>query len=371
MCKPTRNAFGLFLLITGLTLNTAFSGEPGPMPVRTTWYVGKIGDNGQVQVELHVPIETWSGLRKVTGSYFYEALGERLELIGTIDGQKLELHEEAVTGDGTGSFSGDMDADDDKVVMTWSSKDGIRKLPVTLQRIADDTSLSFTQGSKVTISYCRPEFLSDSPLAKAVESRLRADIASEFASDSKFPADGWPKSGEDRELSRDENIVRSTIAYYCNSLISLRVHTYSDDGGAHGNEWIESRNFVLLSGKLHEMKMGDLFLPDSDYQSRLSGYCLTALREKQASFVVDGTMKNLKAGDMKAFVLGPQGITITFSPYAVASFAEGAFDVTIPWKIISDIVVKDPLMDRWISAQKRHGGAANDIPNVVQYDNNL
>jgi len=56
--------------------------------------------------------------------------------------------------------------------------------------------------------------------------------------------------------------------------------------------------------------------------------------------------------------------------FAVGSNAEGAFHVTIPWKMISDIVVQNPFLDRWIATQKSRNDESNNAPSVAQYDNN-
>jgi hypothetical protein len=381
MSKTKKILLGL-LLLAAFTHKRA-SGDTLPIvPVRTTWYVGKIGEKRQIELELHVPISggisLWDAIansdqqkQKITGSFFDDAIGQRSDLSGAIQSGALNLQQQPQPGKIAGCFTGDLYPNEDHASLTWSSGDGTPGLPVTLRRIADDTSLTFTQGDAVTISYHRPKFLSSAPLAKAVENQLRSEVAKEFESESNFPGDAAPKLGGDDLEFRDEKLVNTTIAYYSDSLISLRIQTYSDGGGAHGNEWFEARNFVLRQGKLRELKLHDLFLPDSDYLSRLSSPCLSALRERGASFVVNGSVKTLKSDDLKAFILGPRGITITFSPYVVASFAEGAFDVTIPWRMLSDIVASDPLLARWTAAQKSSGDERNTVPSVAQYDNNL
>jgi hypothetical protein len=371
MPKANRSLLALTFLVAVLIGHGAVKAETNSLPVRREWYTGVIGANSHVLVELHIPVIDWSGKQKVTGSYYDVTAGQPFQLVGSTDGVEWNLQVRDASGRCTGNFAGQFDPNDGNVSLTWSNSDGIQKLPVTLNRIAQETSLCFTQGPNVTISYRRPQFLSNWRLAKLVENQLRNDSAKDFASESKYPADSWPKPLDYADLYRDEDDVNIDIAYFSESLISLRVHTYYDGGGAHGSEFLESRNFLLREGKLHELKLRDLFRPGGDYLSLLSNDCLRALREKQASFVLDGTVKTLGAKDLRAFVLGPRGITFMFSPYMVASFAEGAFEVTIPWKMLSDIVVLDAPLGHWVAAQNSHGDETNAIPSVTQYDNDL
>jgi len=369
MPKANRSLLPLAFLVAVLIGLGAVKAETNSLPVRREWYTGVIGANSHVLVELHIPVIDWSGKQMVTGSYCDVTLGQPFQLVGSTDGVEWNLQARDASGRCTGNFTGQFDPNDGIISLTWSSSDGIQKLPVTLNRIAQESSLCFTQGPNVTISYRRPQFLSDCQLAKLVENQLREDSAKDFASESKYPADSWPKPPDYPDLYRDEDDVNIEIAYFSDSLISLRVHTYYDGGGAHGSEFLESRNFVLREGKLHELKLRDLFRPGGDYLSRLSNDCLRALREKQASFVLDGTVKTLGAKDLRAFVLGPRGITFMFSPYMVASFSEGVFEVTIPWKLIADIVAKSPAVDRWVSVQMAQSAHIGDIPQALQYDN--
>jgi len=49
----------------------------------------------------------------------------------------------------------------------------------------------------------------------------------------------------------------------------------------------------------------------------------------------DGTA--LSASDL-AFTIGTQGLLFMFSPYEVASYAEGAFFVIVPWASLGSVL---------------------------------
>jgi hypothetical protein len=309
------------------------------------------------------------GKPPIEGYWFLEDFGQLLRLRGTINGEKLKPQDETAADDTAGTFDGDLSFYGDHVSLTWTSRDGNRKRPVILIQVADETTVTITQGDDVTMTYTRPEFFPESPLAKAVEKELRADTARHLIEDVELNAKPPPQAGDEEYQDHIHAIDSMRIAYYSDSLISLRDRWW-DLGGAHSNFGYDSRNFILRDGQIHKLELHELFLADSNYQSRLSDYCLMALRKVGASFVVSGEVKELSDQDMNAFVLGPKGITIMFSPFAVASNAEGAFHVTIPWKMISDIVVQNPLLDRWIARQKSHNDQSNNAPSVAQYDNN-
>jgi hypothetical protein len=52
--------------------------------------------------------------------------------------------------------------------------------------------------------------------------------------------------------------------------------------------------------------------------------------------VVSGGIKSFSAEELGNFTVTAKGIRFYFGPYAVASYAEGAFEVFVPWSDLGD-----------------------------------
>ncbi len=86
----------------------------------------------------------------LSGSYFYERVGQRLELAGRVTGSAVSLRE-SVSGKSTGQFEGGCGAHGE-LTGTWSSPDGSKTLPFDLgvpkKPMVVETGLKFTSTAK-------------------------------------------------------------------------------------------------------------------------------------------------------------------------------------------------------------------------------
>ena len=141
------------------------------------------------------------------------------------------------------------------------------------------------------------------------------------------------------------------IVHLTDTCMSLRVFGWADTGGAHGNWTVFGINFVRDGDQVTELSLEDLFVEGSGWQETVVGLVAVGLREQQASGVLEDGF-TMAAPDL-AFTIGTQGLTCLFSPYQVASYAEGAFLVTVPWESLRPQLRPHIIPDRLLH-EKRH-----------------
>ncbi len=126
---------------------------------------------------------------------------------------------------------------------------------------------------------------------------------------------------------------RIEIVHSSEAIASMRDVEYQYTGGAHGNSSHGGMNFIAANEKVTLFKLEDLFKPDSDWLRRLEKFCVTDLMRQEASSI-GGEDHQFNAEELANFTVSPAGLQIYFSPYAVGSYAEGAFTVHVPWEIL-------------------------------------
>jgi hypothetical protein len=154
-----------------------------------------------------------------------------------------------------------------------------------------------------------------------------------------------------------KNITYETnyeIYYFSDNLINIFGHTYTYSGGAHPNSNTSSKIFLLIDGKFQKIELGDLFLPNSNYLKKLSELCIADLKKQEASSITSEEITDLSdALAHTVFTVTPYGISLYFDPYAVASYAEGAFQVNIPLVKIKDILDTNKLTPEMMKKIKK------------------
>lgn len=110
-------------------------------------------------------------------------------------------------------------------------------------------------------------------------------------------------------------------------LLSLIFEEYRDTGGAHGNYAYASFVLDLTSGR--RLELGDIF---TDLPAALS--VLSDMAARRLNMTLGGAPfpegYAPKAENFQAFVLDGADIVVTFPPYQVASYAEGAQTLRVP-----------------------------------------
>lgn len=163
------------------------------------------------------------------------------------------------------------------------------------------------------------------------------------------------KYGGDRETYLDESWVHSEdfrtvtltyeiakINYIDDLLVSIQADGYEYSGGAHGTPF---RNHFILNRKTgKQLKLSDIVNnPIEELQSKV-GTAFRQLAEKtnfafESPEDLEHTVSDSISYDSD-FYLTPEGIVFYYSPYAIAPYAEGFPEVTIPY---NDLDIKPEL----------------------------
>jgi len=237
---------------------------------QTRVYRGSIGGS---HIEMRLDI---SG-NKITGTYSYDRVGEDLKLSGQFDDQgRLQLSELGPKNKPAAKIACKYSLDDSvDSECSWSRLDGSREAFVTLA----EQHVSFTNGlqvspktiidrtTKTTVSY--PQITNaGKPLGPGAQNFNGAALASVR----KAIKDFEPEAGR-TVYEANYNVLLAT-----NDLISVEFAEYTDGGGAHPNNRFWALTYDLTGNK--ELKLDDLFKPDSDYKTLIAKYVVSDINKR-------------------------------------------------------------------------------------------
>ena len=278
----------------------------------------------------------------ISGTYFYDGIGEDLKLTGHIDEQgRLELAE-FVNGKQTGKFTCKRKLGDEiDSECTWSKPDGTREAFVTLE----EQYVAFANGLQIapkTISNRRtgvgvsyPQITGSGELGSGAQSFNRRVLALVQKAIKEFgPMDG-----------RGTFDTNYNVLLGADDLISIEMTEFSDGGGAHPNNRFWSLTYDLSGNK--ELKFDDLFKPGSDYNAAIAKYVVAdidrrAVALEQESARSEGRKPNQRdapiisteqLSELSGWAMTPKGLVVYFDfPHVIA-----VFDRTfIPYKVVND-----------------------------------
>ena len=170
------------------------------------------------------------------------------------------------------------------------------------------------------------------------KSDLEAAVTAEL--DEQAELDGAEYEGEDGtgEVLDDESFF--TPYEYKTSLLVKRADTSVLSvlevcsgymGGPHPNVWYDAENFDVKTGK--RLNLSDV-LTDTASLKKIVSEKLTERYPNTEFFDLEGSLhafldENGEYRDRVAWILGSQGVTFYFSPYELASYADGTLTATI------------------------------------------
>ncbi len=299
------------------------------------YFLGNVNDN-PVQLEL-----TLDGA-EVTGSYFYNIIGTPIELRGKQTGEEtdtglpLTIEELDENGQAVATFEGELSSTYQDVGATfrgtWSCDGCADPTPKQFEfvRVAEFAKVSFQQNRvETTLTY--PVFSGD--MAAFSDAINKSEKVSSILADFKM--------GQDEQASGNLYFAwtihaHHTVRYASERLVSLLETIDSYTGGAHGNYGFAGHTFLQKDGKVERLEFQDLFTENADL-SPIADFVKNDLATQGASFIPeDFNVQSLT--DLSAFTLSPKGITFHFGPYAVGSYAEGAYEVIVPFEEVKDIL---------------------------------
>ncbi|HEY0764437.1 MAG TPA: DUF3298 and DUF4163 domain-containing protein [Pyrinomonadaceae bacterium] len=341
---------------------TQLDTQGGSAPVvETKHFKGSIGTSLDLQMKL---VRTGDQL---AGSYFYQKVGNRIDLRGTVDKDgNLMLDEFDSSGKQTGMFKGlwTVDPKDGLITLAgnWSKpanqKDSdkmtafsVHEEPISFTGDVDVVAKQIKENNKklhFEISVQYPQLTGgNNPNIEKFNQTARAAVTKKVAM---FKKEMTPEEGENTEETRPEDSMGSdlTISYSValaqDDLVSIdfAVHTYYQ-GAAHPNQYAETLNYDLKNGKL--LKVSDLFKPGAKYLQAIATYCIADLKKQaeQNGLMPEEIEKGAaaKSENYEAWTITKRGVGIEFDPYQVGPYAAGPQYVLVPYSTLKDLINPD------------------------------
>jgi len=331
--------------------------------VETKFFKGSIGSALDLQMKLVREGE------KLTGSYFYQKVGKKIEVRGTIDKDgNVTLEEFDANGKQTGVFKGVWKQDENGAIViagSWTKPNGDQKAAFSLQ----EEPIEFSHGVEIVARQIKeknkklkyeiaveypqltgsvdPNFEKFNQTVRSLIAKKVADFKKEMTPSADEPAPDEANETAAESLGSDINISY-TVVLAKDDLISIEftVSSYSA-GAAHPNSYTEVVNFDLKNGKV--LKLADLFLPGSKYVQTLATYCIQALKKQAKEQGADAMLDDdwIQKGaapeltNYDNWTISKKGLGITFDPYQVGPYAAGPQRVLVPYSALKEIIKPD------------------------------
>lgn len=310
-----------------------------------THFTGLLGRSTRFQMGLK------HQMGKVTGAYFYDKYGTPIPLEGEASGSAVSLRE--VSG-GKVVATISLSHEDNRWIGAWKSTDGRKAFPLRLQLVATELKRHQTgrQGWNVRTAF--PQFTG------IAGGRFNAVVAAGFIRRFQESCDEFEKNSA--ELARDSKDTpqlaelsfgnwacddSAVVCFFAPDLISIRGSTYEYTGGAHGNYGDFPMNYWWRNGTVTRVKVTDIFDAAKPWRTLLGRHLRRELIRKEAHYVVEGSVKEADLAKCENFTFSPAGAEFHFPPYEVGPYAQGAFRVTVPFKVLQPILRRDGPLARW------------------------
>lgn len=298
---------------------------------------------------------------KLSGTYFYTKYKTDLKLSGTIDATgKFKLQETEAAGKKTGEWEGVWkdEPNNSGIFLEGNWKKPGAKDDDNLYFIATEQIIEFTNGVKLidknfkqenkakrsTIENTYPEITGvdaataakfNAAVKKIVDGAnddYRKSVAEFTAADIKSLPGGM---GLSNEVSYD-------VALANDDVVSLIFYNYNFMGGAHGSTSSTTFNYDLKNNR--ELKLADVFEPNSNYLKELSDYSIADLKPRVGEMTDDEWLSKGAAADAenyRSWNLTKKGLQVTFDQYQVAAYAAGPQTVIVPYSKLQSILRKN------------------------------
>ena len=323
---------------------------------QTKYFKGSIGTSLDLQMKL-----VRSG-DQVSGSYFYQRIGTRINLRGNVepDGHFV-LDEFDQAGKQTGLFRGlwTVDAQDGliKLAGNWSKPPGekgsdkmtafsVHEEPIALTGDVELTAKQIKESNKklmYEIAAQYPQFSGGSnPNFEKFNQLVRGVVTKEV---SQFKKDVQPEEGEERpEGSMGSDIsIGYEVALAQDDLVSVQFDVGSYfQGAAHPNSYTEVVNYDLKNGK--QLNLSDLFKPGSKFLQVIATYAIADLKkqsQEKGSELPDDLIQSgagASAKNYRSWKITRTGLGINFDPYQVGPYAAGAHYVLVPYATLKEVI---------------------------------
>lgn len=323
----------------------------------TRYFKGSIGSALGLQMKLVRDGD------KLSGTYFYQKVGKKIDVRGNVDsGGNVVLEEFDANGKQTGVFKGVWKTGDDgliEIAGNWTKPNSSKGTAFALQQ----EPIEFTNGVEIVARQIKesnkklkyeidveypqltgstdPNFEKFNQAARGLVTKQVSGFRKQMA------ASAGEENPVDTGMGSDLG-AGYTIALAKDDLISVQfdIGGYSA-GAAHPNSYTDVINFDLRSGK--QLKLADLFKPGAKYLQALANYCVQDLKKQSKQKGADGMLDDdwiqrgagPDANNYRSWTITKKGIGINFDSYQVAAYAAGPQYVLVPYSALKEIIKPD------------------------------
>jgi Protein of unknown function (DUF3298) len=335
-----------------------------PIP-QTKYFKGSIGSQLGLQMKL-----TRDG-DKVNGTYFYQKVGAKIEVKGTIDKENnLTLEEFDAGGKQTGLFKGSWTTNEDglaDVAGNWSKPNSDKKTafslheqPIEFSNAVEMSAKSIKENNKklnyqIDAEYPQATGAADNRFekfnqeAKGLVIKRVGEFKKEtaaIASDQSSAAGATPTPVETAASLGSTLDIGYDIALAKDDLISIRfdLGSYSA-GAAHPNSYSAVLNYDVNNNKV--LKLADLFASGAKYLQALSTFCIKDLKRQskgKGSLLDDASIQGgagPEARNYQSWTITKKGLEISFDAYQVGPYAAGPQKVIVPYSALKELIRTD------------------------------
>jgi len=336
--------------------------EGGTTPVaETKFFKGSIGSSLGLQMKL---VRTNDQLN---GIYFYQKVGTKIELRGSVDKDgNVVLEEFDPSGKQTGVFKGIWQpaGEDglDSIAGNWSKPPGDKGGEKKTAFSVHEEPVAFTGGVELTAKQIKenskqlnyeidseyPQLTgSTNPNFDKFNQAVRSLVTKKVSEFKKEMASPEQQEMPSESMGSDLN-VGYTVALAQDDLISIEFEVGSYyRGAAHPNSYSEVLNYDLKNGKA--LKLSDLFKPGAKYLQSISSYSIKDLKKQSKAKGADGMLddSSIESGaaaaakNFQSWTITKKGLGINFDSYQVGPYAAGPQFVLIPYAAIKELINVD------------------------------
>ena len=336
--------------------------EGGTTPVaETKFFKGSIGSSLGLQMKL---VRTNDQLN---GNYFYQKVGTKIELRGSVDKDgNIVLEEFDPSGKQTGVFKGIWQpaGEDglDSIAGNWSKPPGDKGGEKKTAFSVHEEPIAFSGGAEVTAKQIKennkqlnyeidaeyPQLTgSTNPNFDKFNQAVRSLVTKKVSEFKKEMASPEQQEMPSESMGSDLN-VGYTVALAQDDLISIEFEVGSYyRGAAHPNSYSEVLNYDLKNGKA--LKLSDLFKPGAKYLQAISSYSIKDLKKQSKAKGADGMLddSSIESGaaaaakNFQSWTITKKGLGINFDSYQVGPYAAGPQFVLIPYAAIKELINVD------------------------------
>ncbi|MDQ1639834.1 MAG: hypothetical protein QOF62_3173 [Pyrinomonadaceae bacterium] len=331
--------------------------QGGITPTKPWYFKGSIGSALGLQMKLVRESD------KLAGTYFYQKVGTKIDVRGTIDSaNNLVLEEFDANGKQTGVFKGIWKTGDNgliEIAGNWTKPDGskaaafsLQQEPIEFNNAVEIIARQIKEKNKklkyeIDVEYPQLSGSTD-PNAEKFNQAARGLVTKQVNA---FRAQMTEMAGEENPTGSETGSdlgAGYTIALAQDDLISVQfdIGGYSA-GAAHPNSYTDVINFDLRNGR--QLKLADLFKPGAKYLQALSAYCIQDLKKQSKAKGEDGMLDDdwiqrgagSQANNFRSWTITKNGLGINFDSYQVAPYAAGPQFVLVPYSALKDLIKPD------------------------------